>query len=269
MMNQMHLTLPSNSSTRYHPNNTLTNFRTRLQKELHLGEVGSWEVGLSELHYPHNWNNILPEKEKHADHRIWIQTDAENSIIKEIILEEDFFTTIAAVVRRFNEKLDGLANIEWVTGRQTVRITVYENHALFVSPSLEEMWGFREGRMEGDDSFRTFQSRGSYEQSFEGKPVNNKVPDLVSLYVYCDLAMHQMVGNTQAPLLRIVPVTGAEGDNVTYIYENIQYVPCRGGSIQNVEVDIRDDTGKPIHFDGGRVIVTLHIRRARSLYFQP
>ena len=51
-----YLTLPSNSSMDYFPDNTLTHFTTRLPQMIDLD--GSWEIGLAEIQYPHSWHNI-------------------------------------------------------------------------------------------------------------------------------------------------------------------------------------------------------------------
>jgi hypothetical protein len=51
-----YLTLPSNSSMDYFPNNTLASFTTRLPEMLDLD--GSWEIGLAEIQYPHSWYNV-------------------------------------------------------------------------------------------------------------------------------------------------------------------------------------------------------------------
>ena len=48
-----YITLPSNSSLEYFPNNTLNNFTTKLHSALRLD--GEYEVGLVELSYPQNW----------------------------------------------------------------------------------------------------------------------------------------------------------------------------------------------------------------------
>lgn len=47
---QFYLTLPSNSSMNYFPNNTSANFTTHLPHPISLD--GSWEVALDEIHYP-------------------------------------------------------------------------------------------------------------------------------------------------------------------------------------------------------------------------
>lgn len=75
-----------------------------------------------------------------------------------------------------------------------------------------------------------------------------------------------MVGDTQAPLLRVVPVQGRDGQQVARVFDPVQYLPIALRSFQTVEIDIRDDTGKPIAFESGRVVVTLHCRKRRESY---
>ena len=53
---QFYLHLPSNSSLDKLPHNTLTEYRVSLPQTLNL--TGEWEVALTEIHYPHSWNNI-------------------------------------------------------------------------------------------------------------------------------------------------------------------------------------------------------------------
>ena len=53
---QFYLHLPSNSSLDKFPNNTLTEYRVCLPQTVSL--TGDWEVALTEIHYPHSWNNV-------------------------------------------------------------------------------------------------------------------------------------------------------------------------------------------------------------------
>jgi hypothetical protein len=53
-----YVTLPSNSSFEYFPENTLNNYTTKLHTTLRLDCIqflGNYEVGLVEMSYPHNW----------------------------------------------------------------------------------------------------------------------------------------------------------------------------------------------------------------------
>ena len=60
MESELDVTLPSNSSMKYFPNNKTSNFVTKLSRTLQLD--GEWEVGLAEIDYPHTWYNICEEK---------------------------------------------------------------------------------------------------------------------------------------------------------------------------------------------------------------
>jgi hypothetical protein len=56
MSTQFYLTLPSNSSMKYFPQNTVANFRVKLADRIVL--PGQWEVALTGLHYPHTWSTV-------------------------------------------------------------------------------------------------------------------------------------------------------------------------------------------------------------------
>ena len=85
-----------------------------------------------------------------------------------------------------------------------------------------------------------------------------------SLYVYCTLVEPRMVGDAQVPLLRIVPVAGRNGEMMTRAFDHIQYCPLAQHRFQDIQLDIRDDTGKVVPFERGRVVVTLHCRKKKT-----
>ena len=88
-----------------------------------------------------------------------------------------------------------------------------------------------------------------------------------SLYVYCDAAEAIPVGDIKAPLLRVVDAAGNFGDLIHRLYKTPQYVPVSRKEFNTVEIDIRDDTGRPVPFEFGKVVATLHFRRGRNSYF--
>ena len=55
-MSQFYLTLPSNSSMEYYPENTVANFETRLTNLISL--EGDWDVALYEIQYKRMWYTI-------------------------------------------------------------------------------------------------------------------------------------------------------------------------------------------------------------------
>ena len=88
-----------------------------------------------------------------------------------------------------------------------------------------------------------------------------------SLYVYCDAAEAIPVGDINAPLLRVVDPAGNFGDLNHRLYTTPQYVPVSKKEFNTLEIDIRDDIGRPVSFDFGKVVAILHFRRTRNPYF--
>ena len=60
MESEFYVTLPSNSSLQYFPDNKTLNFVTKLSRTLQ--PEGECEVGLAEIDYPHTWYNIRERK---------------------------------------------------------------------------------------------------------------------------------------------------------------------------------------------------------------
>ena len=83
-----------------------------------------------------------------------------------------------------------------------------------------------------------------------------------SLYVYSSIV------DKIAPLLRIVPITGRYGEMVTTRFDHVHYIPALSREFGSVETEIRDDTGRPVPFEPGKVTVTLHFRRCSSGLFR-
>ena len=82
-----------------------------------------------------------------------------------------------------------------------------------------------------------------------------------SLYVYSSIVEPRIVGDKIAPLLRIVLTTGRYGDIVTARFDQVQYIPVLSRKFNSVETEIRDDTGRSVPFERGKVTATLHFRR--------
>ena len=88
-----------------------------------------------------------------------------------------------------------------------------------------------------------------------------------ALYVYTSIVEPRVVGSSVLPLLRIVPIEGKHGDLVSKSFDNVQYVAVSHKEFTTIEVDIRDDTGRPVPFERGRTTVTFHVRRRKSALF--
>ncbi|GFY35760.1 uncharacterized transposon-derived protein F54H12.3 [Trichonephila clavipes] len=62
-------------------------------------------------------------------------------------------------------------------------------------------------------------------------------------YVYSDLISPQIVGDTQAPLLRIVRTKGKDGETISQYYDRPQYLPLVRHSFQTIQSELRLNSG--------------------------
>jgi hypothetical protein len=244
-----YLTLPSNSSLDFFPDNTLTHYHTKLPQDINLN--GNWEAGLVEIQYPHMWYNV---REEEAWFRIKTHSDG---MLYKVALKTGYYESAAKLIRCMNGVKDMLPEehkVLFLYDDTTTKVTIDIEFGAFVelSPVLQSILGMNNqeigiGRHEGTRVVDV--DRGFY-----------------SLYIYCSLLEPRLVGDSLVPLLRIVPIRGKDGDMITKIYENVHYMPVQQKHFNTVEIDIRNDTGRKVPFERGKVIVTLHFRKKRGLF---
>lgn len=91
--------------------------------------------------------------------------------------------------------------------------------------------------------------------------LNRAAPD--KLFVYSDLTEPHIVGDSVAPLLRVVPLENAPyGSNIVKTFLNPHYYPLLKNSFRTVEIDIRDSLGKLVPFENGTLICVLHFKKS-------
>ncbi|XP_035204746.1 uncharacterized protein LOC118206051 [Stegodyphus dumicola] len=238
-----YVTLPSDSSMNYFPENKISHFITRLPVPIEL--KGMWEVGLVELLYPHTWHNV----------------NADNNLIG-FVLEKDgemlgrrlppgCYETVpdilkAIYIKEHQNKI--IFNYNPVTKR--VKIKVKNNAKVILHDGLAQMLGFEPMEITStDDSSETV-----VESPFAADPcAHYRV-----LMIYTDIVEPQIVGDVLAPLLRIVRVTGSDGEVVSALFDRPHYLPVNRKMIDTLEIDIRTHMGAFTPFERGRSYVKLH-----------
>jgi hypothetical protein len=89
------------------------------------------------------------------------------------------------------------------------------------------------------------------------------LPNIDHMYVYTDIASHSLLGDTQAPLLGVVPVplNCKYGDLCEYRDYPINYVPVSQKVIPSITMKICTKTGEQVPFQEGEVICQLKFVR--------
>lgn len=265
-MAHFYLTLPSNSSAKYYPDNTMTRFTTRLEKSVSL--TGDWEVGLVEIQYTRSWNNLFRGEGRVQYMQSAVLRGKQIFVQHQIRLPPGYYESPSDIVQYVNQHIEEFAKksdieqfpiFNYNAFTKRLHGVISNGASVIFSQALCFMLGIgaRQNPIQHfDDEPLTFRSNHACDMN----------RDLNSLFVYCNLLEHVLVGDSKVPLLRIVPISGKHGDNSYITYEKPQYVPIQRKHFDSIEIDIRNDAGLPIPFETGKVLITLHFRLRKIPY---
>lgn len=253
-MAEFYLTLPSDSSLDYFPENTIAKFTTKLPQHIDLTD-GTWEVGLAEISYPYNWNDL---NEDGCD-QIKYKTDRTGeSWISRSVPPIYYYTTeelLKTINKEVIERVD-LKHVMFTYDRKDMKARLQlftpATEFVFLSHRLQLILGF-------DNN------------TFKGQSINkaDHIVDMElfshSIYIYSDIAEYTIVGNVMAPLLRIVRVgPRRRGKQVSRSYDFPHYVPVKKKHFDTISIELRDVLGNLVLFERGQAVVVLHFRRKKS-----
>ena len=258
-MSHFYLILPSNSSMNYYPENTVAKYKTHLVQPISL--EGDWEVRLYECEYQRTWYNVDEIDSMIQFHRT---TEDERNIGEWIHIPQGYYADITDLVNKINAKLSsfgtqrGLAQVPQLkfdkyTNKMSIQIM--RGMKLVFSNCMNFMLGVAE-----TDEISTLEPVGTVTLTNTCDVDRN----CRSLYVYCDILKHIVVGDTKARLLRNINVSGKQGSVIRNIFEKPMYVPVQKKHFQSIEIDIRSEFGDSVPFVNGKSLMTLHFRIPRS-----
>ena len=180
----------------------------------------------------------------------------------DMFLSEGFYADVYQLVDRCNRMIEGnlqdagtIVDTKFAYDATSRKVSVHvgADNVVTLSSDLARIMGFSPRQL-------TFRD----ERKYKGKVAMDPNKGFNSLYVYCDAAE---VGDIKAPLLRVVDATENFGDLIHILYATPQYDPVSTKEFNTVEIDIRDDSGRSVPFEFGKVVATRHFRRSRNSYF--
>ena len=252
-----------------------------------------WELGMSEIMYPRSWFTI-------PKGGVYFKVNCSNCTIKPSYLQPTIddvelkslsqylwdFTVIVQVDGGYYKSMEKLLQtLERATARafapsdatsvdnllrapkfyynvinKRVHITLQDGMIMTLPIVLESILGIAQSQNPIINSTNA-------PLTIVGENASDIHAGIHALYVYCDILEHIPVGDTRAPLLRIVDIDGEVGSMQVRRYERPRYVPIQQKQFDSIQIVIRDDLGEPISFESGKLMVTLHFRRAQNQYF--
>ena len=240
----------------YYPDNTVSCYTTKLADKIEL--EGDWEVGLAEISVPSSVENVVRGR---CYYHIFMQ----DVFYRKVTLSPGHHKHLSSLIEDIHsEQYDQiplertdllLVKFSVRGGRISMEFPDFYNKiSIQFSPDLAHMLGLVEN------------------VKYSGNMTARRMPSLAggyihSMYVYCDILEHVAVGDTKAPLLRIVDKPHKSRGNVHQVFNPILYVPLQKKNFDTVEINIMTDVGVPIPFRLGKSFVVLEFRRAIHSYF--
>lgn len=276
IMTDFYLTLPSNASMSYYPDNSLSEYTVKLPRQLQLDD--SWQVGLCQITYPGLLHNILETYPAFMYTRDAGQTGANragresaenitNSVERlENTVDTDWhvkyftpgFYSLSDILQALNDVFindtKNSVSFTYNKGLQRTMFKGWKNNvgALKINDKLAKMMGFREAKY-------IFCERKKIVADFDA---NASIFSPKYLYIYTDIVEPQFVGDRNVPLLRTVPINATEKSRVMEkIFTHPYYVPLLKHDIETIQILIKTETGESVPFERGLLSVTLHFRK--------
>ena len=197
-----------NSSLDKFPNNTLTEYRVCLPQTISL--TGDWEVALTEIHYPHSWNNV----QENFKNRFYLRNQEFSEVWEALIIPPGHYSSVVDVITKINEVISANDRFkdEMQLSLDTLnrKVTVHlRNKTEVYFSDIGQTLGFSPNT---DISITSTAERAvDLEHGFH------------HLYVYCDIIQSQNVGDALVPVLRIVPAEGKDGERISKSFIRPQY----------------------------------------------
>ena len=235
MTNDFYLTLPSNASMKMYPDNTLAHYITYLPQRIDL--TGEWKCGLAEIQYPYTWCNIEVDD-------IWFflkkhepvgQTPIAGYYKGPVTLMNHVNKGLS---RMWTDKTRAKFSYSSITQKITLHMTPSTEFTIPYLSALVRMLGFEPSvvssppaadmtrthvhpRPGGTDIGLTPSTSvvlpleeipdGSYTYRKEAENVVHMDQGFDTIYIYTDVVESRIVGDSLAPLLRALSVSGSHG----------------------------------------------------------
>ncbi|GBL65018.1 hypothetical protein AVEN_1362-1 [Araneus ventricosus] len=207
----------------YFPENKISHFITRLPSPLQLH--GEWELALTQFIYPHTWYNVN-EKNNLIGFDL-----GDNKVIGRRV-PPGFYETVPDILKgialeEFRDKI----TFKFNESTKRVQIKVKGKARVILHDGLSKMLGF--------DPTEIVSNHPNVETVVESPLVPDPCAHYRVLFLYTDIVEPQIVGDVFAPLLRIVNVTGSDGEMVCVQYDRPHYIPLSRKIIDTIEIVIR------------------------------
>ena len=251
-MTQFYVTLPSDSSTNYFPDNTVAHYKTKLAKRICTD--GDYEVALTEIVYPLEINNFMPSEPLVALVDLPVELGGFRWQ-----LESGNFKDVHALAMFLNAELS--EKFKKAYPIKTLQEPIFK----FYEDVKRIDFKFKGEFKPAEHLCLTFNwtpEEAGLQQGFMKfleKPV--ELPQLHLMYIYSDIVGPSLVGDVQTPLLRVVALNRGGDGMITASFDKPYYLPVTRHDFDQIEILLNTELGTRMPFTNGKSLVVLHFRK--------
>ena len=280
-MKDFYITLLSDSSMNMFPSNKQSEFTVRLDHPIKI-DVESWEVALVEIATPSEVLNITEEN------NYFFLTFLDQSSLRRVG-NQNITDICSSKNGCYNFKL-------------TMPTGNYESHEYLAEEMQNSIDNFEKGilkkfnahiTMTYDHLSQRFKISAQNERlvrllfpkqfaqilgldsSFVEKPIGNEQNvfkfnaklnyNFSNFYVYSDIASFTFIGDTVAPILRVVPFQSKSDSYFFYKeFKTLHYVSVSKSIVDQVHITLKTENGMIVPFVTGKTILKLHFCRKKN-----
>lgn len=279
-MKNFYMTLLSNSSLDYYPENRTNSFTVQLPRYMSL--EGEWEVALVEIQYPYTFSNVEPGQneihletieitEDFIDWYVDRATKPSHNFKSETCkytITDGFYSSIKDIIDVVNETINvATKQSTFFNYNQSAHRIAAANDAVEIGRKWIENCKLspRLGLQMGYPPDEQIQCRGQYAPHTVNAGVI--IPD--KMLIYCDILEPQLFGDSWAKVLRVINTNPtndlpyfAQPCSVTF--NTPHYTALQKKHFESVTIDIKDIESKFMAFQYGTLTVKLHFRRIKQ-----
>lgn len=281
-----HVDLLSNSSSKFYPNNTTSNFTTKLHEPLDL--KGDWTVAITEVFYPLSVYN-LPESVSITltytlKQKTGFTTPTEvTGTEKAVTIPAGHYDTIEGLIKVLNAGMakiwksrdvlkgynddtipkfvlhqNGFVRIEYgyeiLAGSRLICYPTFHSRKEYID--VEQLLGFKKDQLARHSVKLTDaikETPAKYEADIKG--------GRNFIFIYTDIIRERLVGDSASALLRTVPLARGKFQEIGYAEFNPPfYYDVSRSRIESIDVLLCDEQGHQLKFASGRVHINLHFK---------
>lgn len=273
------MTLLSNSSMDYYPENKTTSFTVQLPRYMYLD--GNWKVALVDIQYPYTFMNVengeneiqLEAYEITAEFIKWYldknpdkgPTPLNNPFSINCDILPGYYSDIKDILSAVNSAIsketrqdtffefDSLAN-KVGTSNDVIEIGRKWIENCKLSPRLGLQLGYPPD---------TKINIGVYAPHVVN--ISTIIPE--KMLIYCDILEPQIIGDSWGKVLRVISTNSGIphpyfGQSCSTTFNLPQYLPVQAHNFEAIRIDIKDIEAHPMLFQYGTLSVKLHFRKS-------